>query len=350
MRGTADVLRVAARRTAVTIGEFAYHSKEDRQRLARLIRRFRGDFHVVDEQGSRVLKSYRLQTTQTRPGGGFRKTLIGLVAENADDATYRKGSRTRTTPKRHFLGSRAADSSYLGYFWLPVPEGYNLADFYARRRNGEPYYMPRAIWTPSPFGPAALKGNPPVQVVLHHGIRDGKEVFATEIKTTSRRDVFGCRLPDTEYRKELVGVEDLVGLLQDDRYLQALLKSYPDSPIWLRSCGVGQHEAQAIATAFNRTTHFSTGYVGTLPSGELFDAVSGDSRHPFSVTEDELRKFDSSMRNAPLELRDVGDVYGWSALVAFGDADSRVLPIQTVTPNMSGGEALYLYLAEDLVD
>jgi hypothetical protein len=345
MPQAADVLRVAARRTSVTVGKFAYDSQQDRKRLADLIRRFRRVFHVVDETNSTVLRSYRLQNTLLR-NRDFRRTPIGVFVGNAADAAYRKGSRTWSTPKRHFLGSRAADSSYLGYFWLPVPKGYNLSEFYARLRNGIPYYQPLAEWTPSPFGPAALQGRPPVLINLHHDIRG----FETQIMTKPQPAVFGRILPDTEYRKEFVSAEDLVQRLLDDRYLQAALAAHPKSDIFLKACGVGHREAQVIANAFNRTTHFSTGVTGTLPSGELFDAVRGNSTHPFSVTDDVLRKFDSSLRSAPPELRDVGDEYGWSVLMAFGDADSRVLPIQTVTPKMTGGESHYLYLADDLVN
>jgi hypothetical protein len=67
-------------------------------------------------------------------------------------------------------------------------------------------------------------------------------------------------------------------------------------------------------------------------SGRLLEAVIDSSSLPFSVTDHVLLDFNSSLRSAPPELRDVGEKYGWSALAAWGDADSSVPPIQTVAP------------------
>jgi hypothetical protein len=310
MPGTARVLFVAARRTSATVRDVTHHSEEYRQRLAALMRSLVEDLRDVDTQSSISLRSYQLRNTQGLP--------IGVVIGNADYARIRKDA------------TRAADSSLLGYFRVPEPKDYN------------PYYdKPQTEWIPwrspsspsgpeSPFGPDALQGHPPVLINLHNNVHDG---FVTEIMTEPRRAVFGRTLPDTAYRKEYVDAEDLVERLRRDRYWQsALAAAHPKSGIWLRSCGVGQHEAQVIANAFKRTTHFSTGIIGSIPAGLLVDAVRDNSSVPFSVTYDVLRKFESSLDSAPAELSEVGEKYGWSSLVVFGNADSPVPLIRTVTP------------------
>jgi hypothetical protein len=315
----ADVLRVVARRTAVTIGDFAYHSEQDRKRIAALMRQFRGYFRVVDEQGSRKLRSHQLLDAQQRP--------FGVVIGNDDYAR-----------PRLYLGRRR-DSSLEGYWLLPVPKGWDIDTFNERRRNGEPYYMPRAKWiTPSPFGP----GKPTVVNLHHDPIRHR---FTVEIKATSRRDAFGVMKPDTDYWEEFVDAEDLVELLRVNDDLEAALR-LGGNGIWLRSCSVDPREARHLAKVLG-VTHFSTGDTSTWPAEWLFSARSGNSTQPFAVTDDELRKFAKSLGIAapdPLGVEGDNEWTRWSTLLVFGDVDSRVLPIQTVTPKNRNGEAQYLYL------
>jgi hypothetical protein len=329
MPGTARVLLAATRRTSASVDDLSRHGEEYWMSLADLMRWFVVGRRAVDETNSRLLRSYQLRNTQPLWNGGFGRTPIGVVVGDADYASFHKGSRTRFRPKPPFLGTRAADSSYLGYFRLLLPNGVDLDDHYLKWLNSEPHYKPQAEWTLSPFGPAALKGRPPVLITVHHKVHDG---FGTQIMTKPQRAIFGRTLPETEYRKEFVDAEDLVGLLRQDRYLQSALAAHPDSDIWLNSCSVGQHEAQVIANAFKRTTHFSTGDTMNFRSGRLLEAVIDSSSLPFSVTDHVLLDFNSSLRSAPPELRDVGEKYGWSALAAWGDADSSVPPIQTVAP------------------
>jgi len=288
------------------------------------------DSRDVDTQSSISLRSYQLRNTQQLPDRRLRRRPIGVIVSNAGDAAFAKGSRARS-PNRAFLGILAADSSYLGYFRLPVPKGVDPDDLFWRRQRGLPHYKPQAEWIRSPFGPAdeLLQGRPPVWIVIHHD-EDG---FATELTKDPRRPAFGRTLPDKEYRKELVDAEELVERLRRDRYWQSALAAHPDSAIWLAACGVGQHEAQVIANAFNRTTHFPTGRRTTfLDPTPLVGTESDSSRLSFSVTDDVRRDFNSSLESSPAELRAVGEKYGWSALAVWGDADSLVPLIQTVTP------------------
>jgi hypothetical protein len=308
-----------ARRSAVTLGRFAYHSKQDREHLAALLHQVPRHFRVVDEQGSRKLRYFPLLDSQQRPTG----IVIG-------DDEY--------VMRRVDLGKRH-DSSRSGYWLLPVPEGYDLNKFYERRRNGEPYYMPRAKWiTPSPFGP----GKPTVVNLHHDPIRHR---FTVEIKATSRRDAFGVMKPDTDYWEEFVDAEDLVELLRVNDDLEAALR-LGGNGIWLRSCSVDPREARHLAKVLG-VTHFSTGDTSTWPAEWLFSARSGNSTQPFAVTDDELRKFAKSLGIAapdPLGVEGDNEWTRWSTLLVFGDVDSRVLPIQTVTPKNRNGEAHYLYL------
>jgi len=79
-----------------------------------------------------------------------------------------------------------------------------------------------------------------------------------------------------------------------------------------------------------------------LSSRTLADAVRDNSDVPFSATEEVLEAFNSSLRDAPEELRKVADrqgvpggaarAHGWSVLAAWGQPGSRVPPIQTVKP------------------
>jgi hypothetical protein len=317
------VLSDAARRTSITVGKFAYHSKEDRQRLAALMRSLAEDSRDVDTQSSILLRSYRLQNRRRRP--------IGVFVGNANDAARFKGARRTDEegkrpqpkpPKPSFLGTRAADLSYLGYFRLHVPEGVDpFEDVYQRWLKGEPHYKPQAEWiSSSPFGSDALQGRPPVLINLHHG----KNGFVTQIMNEPRRPVIGRTLPDAEYRKEFVAAGDLVELLLRDRHLKSALFANPKSDIFLGACSVSKGEAQVIADALGRTTHFSTGHTMIFDPTQLFRPVSDNPRLPFSVTGEPLLGLISSLEGAPPQLTNVGRVHGWSALATFGD-------IQTVT-------------------
>jgi hypothetical protein len=159
-----------------------------------------------------------------------------------------------------------------------------------------------------------------------------RTAFVTEIMRKPRRAPFGRTLPDRAYRTRFLDADDLVGLLRQDRYLRFALKAHPDRAIWLSGCRTSDHEAQVIADAFNRTTHFSTGITETFNSRLLIVAVPGNPVVPFSVTDEVLRDFDSSLVSAPPGLRNVGEKLEWSATAIYVEADSLVPPIQTVTP------------------
>jgi hypothetical protein len=326
MAGTARVLSSMVRRTSASLVDVSRYSEGYGKELAEFIRRILWGGRAVDETNASLLRSYQLRNTVH--DGGFRRTPIGVVIGDADFARFYKGSHISRISRVRFLGTRAADSSYLGYFRIAVPKGVDAADFVRRWQSGKRHDVPQAEWTPSPFGPAALEGRPPVRIAMHHG----KDGFVTEIMRKPLRAPFGRTLPDRAYRTRFLDADDLVGLLRQDRYLRFALKAHPDSAIWLSGCRTSDHEAQVIADAFNRTTHFSTGITETFNSRLLIVAVPGNPVVPFSVTDEVLRDFDSSLVSAPPGLRNVGEKLEWSATAIYVEADSLVPPIQTVTP------------------
>src|SRR5262249_29654781 len=155
---------------------------------------------------------------------------IGVVVANADDAILEKGLIGRVAPDATFLGGRAANSSYLGYFWIPEPEGTAQPDFWERwmerfaekPMKNEPRHRPPAKWIESPFRRAVLAGRPPLEISIHHGMEVG---FATEIVKKCRQAAFGRILPEKAYREKFLAAGDLVGVLLQDTFLKrALMK------------------------------------------------------------------------------------------------------------------------------
>ena len=304
-------LQDMARQTAITIGRFAYHSAEDRQSLARLFRQFRGDFHVADVQGSRVVKSYRLQFMQSHPIGGFRRTTGGVVFASTPEARIEKDSKSRAKPKPHLHQSRAADLLPVGYF-KGVTEGVD--------------HKPQLVWTESPLKEVAAEGHLPLRISVEHRIVNDEGIFETLIKTTSRRKVFGLMLPDTEYRQRLMGAEEFARLLAENRHVRAALAKYPDSDVFLEAWTVRRDELELIGRTLGRTIHGPTGSMIVVNSAKLDSAVSPNSIQPFTISDAELQKFKSSLDTVGEELKAVGEelntvsaTYGWLTSVVFGE-------------------------------
>src|SRR5262245_15038207 len=331
------VLAIARRSLSNSFDDLSRYSARHYERLAHRIRLIVWGGDTVDEASASLLRAYRLRNTvwdkEAVPDGGFRRMPIGVVIGGDDFAGFHKGLHISRKSRDRFPGTRAADSSYLGYFLVRVPHGVKVSDL-VRWRIGEPLW-PEAEWIPLPFGPAALEGRPPVRIAAHNGA-DG---FVTEIMKKPRQAPFGRTLKDRAYRRVFVNAGDLVELLQQNTYLQDALKAHPTSAIWFSACGTTVDQGRVIASGLGRDTYISTGVSETFSSHLLNVAVPGNPFVPFSLTDQALQHFHSTLDRAPENLGKVGQKFGWSATAIYVEADSLVPPIQMVTrtPATAGG-------------
>jgi hypothetical protein len=354
MPETAQVLRMAARRTEKLLRDLIGHYAEHERGVAGRIRLFGAGSRAVDEQSSGLLRPllrlYQLRDSNGKP--------IGVTVGGAGDALEEKGLHIERKPSspRHD-GTRGANLSTLGHFEVHAPDDVDPVDNYRKWLNGEKHYKPKAKWIQSsPFEDDVLDGRPPVLILAHHGnygfpvqtMNEPWEVMKEpwavmkkkveaafgrtlpdEASEKSRKGVEGLvkqlTLPDEAYQKSHVNAKGLVELLEHHPFLRRALDFRPGSPVLLLACGVGPPDAQVFADRLKVVTHYSTGMIGHFYLREIIDAVWDDSNLPFSIPDDELKALASSLKDAPQQLKDVGEKHGSFVLAAYDG-------IQTVRP------------------